>query len=208
MELYYTPYAPIPNDIHMLATLPPARRIRHSLLWPNAGPLFVYTLLSFVLERIYSLRAEILTYTEQGKPYLPGYPLHLSLSHSKSHALCGVANVPLGCDLETHRLVPVYTRHRVLGSGESSDDFFAYWTLKESYFKLHGAFDRPFSTLTFTLAGDRATGQGTHGWLYREIPGCTAAVVAERPFTRPSLTPVAPETLFAYAAKQGTNELP
>jgi len=188
--------------MHMLALMPRARRIRHSLLRPNAGPLFAYALLSFALERAYSLHAGALAYTDQGKPYLPGHPVHLSLSHSKSHALCAVADVPLGCDIETHRSVPAYTQRRVLGADEPPEDFFAYWTLKESHFKLHGDFDRPFSTLTFTLAGDQATGQDAHGWLYHEVPGCTAAVVAERPFARPPLEILRPETLFVYAAEK------
>jgi len=202
MILYCIPYAPIPNETHMLALMPRARRLRHAALHPGVGPLFAYALLSFALEQAYSLCPDELVYTDRGKPYLPGYPIHFSLSHSKSHALCALADVPLGCDVELHRSVPTNIQRRVLGAGESPEDFFAYWTLKESLFKLSKEFDQPFPTLTFMLTGNQATGQGAHGWLYRDIPNCTAAVVAEHPFARPPLELLAPETLFAYTAEK------
>ena len=203
MILYYTSYAPIQDRSALAALMPPARRARFEVEAETPGPLLAYTLLAWALERHYSIAArEAIAFTSLGRPYVPGGAVHLSLSHSKTHALCTLADFPVGCDIEAHRPVSKQAKRRVLGTCEAPENFFAHWTLKESLFKLCGDYDQPFSALTFSLLGDRAHGQGAYGWLYREIPGSTAAVVAGEPFPRPLLTPLAPETLFSYATEK------
>jgi len=186
----------------MLALLPPARRHRCTSARPSVGALFAYALLAYALEQAGFSDIEGPVYTAEGKPYLLGHPVYFSLSHSKTHALCAVGDIPVGCDIETHRDVSAYTQRRILGAEEAAEDFFTYWTLKESYFKLHGDLGRPFSTVGFVLDGDKATGADAHGWMYREVAGCTAAVVAAHVFARPTLDILTAETIFLYAGEK------
>ncbi|MCL2567812.1 MAG: hypothetical protein FWE12_00020 [Oscillospiraceae bacterium] len=183
MMIYCVPYAPIPNRAAFEALLPPARLAR--LQGEGSGALFAYALLAFALEQHAGVCARnAVAYTEAGKPYLVGHPEHFSLSHSKTHALCVVAEFPIGCDIETHRVVSERVRRRVLGEAESSGDFFAQWVLKESCVK---------------LSEDAVVGTDVWGWLYHEVPGCTAAVVAHKAFKRPPIMILSAETLFSFA---------
>ena len=200
MFLAYIPYAPIPNMEALKALMPPDRQARFAAR--NPAPLFAYGLLSLVLDRHYSLDAQDIRYTEAGRPYLPGDPVHISLSHTRTHALCAVSEAPVGCDIEVHRPVSPRTIQRVLADGESEADFFAYWTLKESYFKLTGDLSQPFSSIFFQLADDSATRSDAQGFVYREIPNCTTAVVAHELFFRPSLQEFTSVELFSYADKK------
>jgi len=201
MMIYAIPYAPIPDRTALLALMPPLRRARP--LGENSGPLFAYALLAWALARHYSIAAkEVIAYSATGRPYLPKSAVHLSLSHSKTHALCALADFPLGCDIETHRPVSERLQRRIFGAEQSAEDFFAHWTLLESHFKLCEDFERSFSSDLFTFTGDQAHRQDACGWLYREIPGCTAAVVAQAPFPRPELTVLDPNIIFDYAAKK------
>jgi len=202
MLLAYTHYAPTPDIEALKALLPPTRLTR--LTGDDPGALFAYALLALVLDQHFSLSSQEVGYTDAGRPYLPGNPVHFSLSHSKTHALCAVSDMPVGCDIETHRPVSAHTIRRVLADTEQKADFFAYWTLKESYFKLRGDLSQSFSNICFTLSDGAATGTESHGFLYHEIPNCTAAAVAEVPFLRPSLQFFAPEQLFSYAAEKYT----
>jgi len=89
--------------------------------------------------------------TERKKPFFPDYPeFQFNLSHSGTMALCAVADVPVGCDIEA--LSPAHLRiaGRVMAPSELTnytdaeneavriDWFYRLWTLKESYVKLTG----------------------------------------------------------------------
>jgi len=200
MFLAYTPYAPIPDTEALKALLPPARRQR--LVGDHLGALFAYTLLALILEQEFSVDAQNIVYTDIGQPYLPGFPVHFSLSHAKTHALCAVSPVPIGCDIETHRPVSPRTIHRVLADTEREIDFFSHWTLKESYFKLTGDLTRAFSDICFDLAGETAATADAHAHLYYEVPNCTAAIVTRALISRPTLQFFSPETLFSYVAEK------
>ena len=39
-------------------------------------------------------------YEDRGKPYLPGCPVHFSLSHCKNAVVCAVSNRPIGADAQ------------------------------------------------------------------------------------------------------------
>jgi len=83
-----------------------------------------------------------------GKPFFPAYPqLHFNLSHSGSFALCAVADVSLGVDIETVRPrgahLPRYTMSDAeyrwyVAQGARWADFYTVWTCKEARAKLEG----------------------------------------------------------------------
>jgi len=202
MFLYTVPYTQIPDPNPLVALMPPDRRARFDVALGDPGPLFAYTLLALALERHYGVSAQDIVYTDRGKPYLPHSSVRFSLSHCKTHALCAVADFPVGCDIETRRPVSDHTCRRVLAPTEDASDFFAYWTLKESYLKLAGGHTRPYADIAFTLTDDHATGGNARGFLYRLSSDCTAAVLAREPFSRPELTILSPAELFSYAMKK------
>ena len=89
-----------------------------------------------------------------GKPFLPEYPeIHFSLSHSGRWVLCGISDLPLGCDAEkvgrgSEKLSKRFfhpTEQETLAAlaPESSrawqKEFARIWTRKESYIKAVGA---------------------------------------------------------------------
>ncbi|MDO4545998.1 MAG: 4'-phosphopantetheinyl transferase superfamily protein [Bacillota bacterium] len=93
--------------------------------------------------------------TEKGKPYLPGEGVsapYVSVSHSGSHFVCLIADLPVGVDLQHERNVDVmkisqryFTREeqRYLkeGGGGCRDEkkkFFILWTRKEALSKYRG----------------------------------------------------------------------
>jgi len=201
MFLYAVPYAPIPDISPFLALMPPDRRGRFGGGSGNPGPLFAYGLLSVVLARHFSLSTQDIVYTKAGKPYFPGDAVHFSISHCKTHALCAVADFPVGCDIETQRAVSDRMIQRVLAEHEDAADFFAYWTLKESHIKLVGDMRLPFSAIDFRLDGDQAAGADSYGWVYQDIPACTAAILSAAAFPRPALQIFAAETLFSAIYK-------
>ncbi|MCL2587995.1 MAG: hypothetical protein FWD84_01155 [Oscillospiraceae bacterium] len=180
MKLYCTPYIPITDRSAFEALLPPARLARLAKGETGTGSLFAYALLAYALDQDVSFDTRSIIYTETGKPYLPGHPVHFSLSHSKTHALCAVAGFAIGCDIETHRPVSERLKQRILGTEKASADFFTHWTLKESNYKLCGRFALP----------------AVHWEVYHDIPDCTAAIVASESFVRPELALVPPETLL------------
>ena len=81
-----------------------------------------------------------------GKPFFPDYPrLHFNLSHSGPFALCAVADVPLGVDVEEVRprgaSLPRYIMSDAeynwyLRRGAHWTDFYTLWTCKEARVKL------------------------------------------------------------------------
>ena len=83
-----------------------------------------------------------------GKPYLKGHPdIHFNLSHCPKAALCAIAGVPVGADIESIRPYNPQLARRVLSEAEveqvesspSPDIVFArLWTMKESLLKLTG----------------------------------------------------------------------
>ena len=204
MHIYYTPYVPISNPAPLLALLPPIRRKRLIETGHHRpGPLFAYALLSMALEWHYGISAEAaIRYTGLDQPYLPESPVYLSLSHSKTHALCVLADFPVGCDIETRRPISERAKRRILASCENPGDFFAHWTLKECAIKLAGRQTQPLSALSFAITGDSARGADAHGWLYHQIPNATAAVLAHVTFPKPDLALIDPEILFSYASKK------
>ena len=97
-------------------------------------------------------REAVVSYGENGKPYLPRYPhIHFNLSHSGSRVLAVFAEVETGCDIEQIQKADLelakrfFTRKEYAfiagqqGSGRKDEMFFRLWTLKESFLKAVGA---------------------------------------------------------------------
>ena len=90
---------------------------------------------------------EILT-GERGKPYFPDSPLHFSISHTKNHAFCVLAPVPVGIDAEEKdRKVKLRLADKILSESEKcrfdaapdkQSALLRLWVLKEASAKLIG----------------------------------------------------------------------
>lgn len=89
--------------------------------------------------------------TAKGKPYLEGYGIEFSLSHSDRWALLAVSNKTLGADIEvpqkTRDLLGIaqsffhpleYAQLKELDETDQQDYFFQLWTLKEAFLKAIG----------------------------------------------------------------------
>ena len=105
-----------------------------------------------------------ISYTELGKPYLPGNEFYFSLSHSGKIALCGVSHQPMGCDIELKRerlprIANVFSAKEssefsLLDEAEKINFFFQLWTCKESIVKWMGkGITVPFKTLSVMEGG-------------------------------------------------------
>lgn len=120
---------------------------------------------------------EILT-EPGGKPYFATGNVHFSITHTKGHVFCGLADRPLGIDAEelTRPVKPSLAK-RVLSPAEYTQyeaaadknrAFLTFWVLKEAAAKATGEGIRGFPNKTdFSLDDPRV----------REIDGCLVAVV-------------------------------
>ena len=85
--------------------------------------------------------------TENEKPCFPDGGVHFSLSHCGKYAVCAVADVPVGVDIELARAGSLRLAERfflpdeaelVERSQSPEEEFCRLWTLKESYIKAAG----------------------------------------------------------------------
>jgi len=164
----------------LLRLVPPARLVRAKGRKLPLSTLVTWAMGGYAIRKHLGTDAvNALCYTEQGAPYLDGYSIHISISHSKGHGLFVLSDQPIGCDVETIRPISARITQRMLHPDEDPAQFLAYWTLKEATVKLHGGSAAPFQDMRFRLEGDCAVGAGVRGWLYRqELPGAVVAVVA------------------------------
>jgi 4'-phosphopantetheinyl transferase len=113
-----------------------------------------------------------------GKPYFADSGWHFSISHTKGHAFCVLADVPVGLDAEEAdrkirlSLAPkILSSHELRQFAESEDprrSLLTFWVLKEAQAKLTGEGMKWHPTHTdFTLPDSRV----------REIDGCLVAIV-------------------------------
>ncbi len=120
---------------------------------------------------------QILT-ESKGKPYFADSGWHFSISHTKRHAFCVLADVPVGLDAEEmDRKIDLSIAPKILSKGElaqfrSAQDprqaLLSFWVLKEAQGKLTGEGIKWHPAHTdFTLPDSRIT----------EIDGCLVAVV-------------------------------
>ena len=86
--------------------------------------------------------------TDLGKPYFADGDLHFSVSHTKNHAFCCVADRNIGIDAEEiGRNIDLRLADKILSSAEKlrfdaasgkRDALLRLWVLKEAYGKLTG----------------------------------------------------------------------
>lgn len=105
-----------------------------------------HALLNRILLEQYQISQPELIIGPHGKPYLENGP-HFSISHSRGMVAVAIGDRNMGLDIEVirqfHQLVPQRIMSRTeyqwfCRRGELKRDFFALWTLKESYFKYLG----------------------------------------------------------------------
>jgi len=97
---------------------------------------------------------------EYGRPFLPGLPYYVSISHSGGIAAAAVSDIPVGIDLQSLRTISprlldrCYSKEEItwIGLGEEVSRAIRLWTMKEAYGKLRGtgifAPDRFFASFT------------------------------------------------------------
>ena len=103
-------------------------------------------------------------YEEFGKPYLPGYPVHFSLSHTKNAVACAVSDCPIGVDVQekveysprlADRICSDAERTALENAKDKDLALTALWTKKEALAKCNGkGLGERFSSLeegVFTL---------------------------------------------------------
>ena len=112
-----------------------------------------------------------------GKPYFAGGKWHFSISHTKRHAFCVLADRPVGLDAEeADRNIDLRLADSILSNGEKAQfeaavdkrrTLLTFWVLKEAKGKLtgKGVGFHPRHT-DFVLPDDRV----------QEIDGCIVAV--------------------------------
>ena len=113
-----------------------------------------------------------------GKPYFADSEWHFSISHTKAHAFCVLADRPVGLDAEeADREIDLRLANSILSPGEKAQfdaaadkrkALLTFWVLKEATGKLtgKGVGFHPRHT-DFVLSDERVT----------EIDGCLVAVV-------------------------------
>ena len=105
-----------------------------------------------------------IAYEEFGKPYLPGYPVHFSLSHTKNAVACAVSDCPIGVDVQekveysprlADRICSDAERTALENAKDKDLALTALWAKKEALAKCNGkGLGERFSSLeegVFTL---------------------------------------------------------
>ena len=118
--------------------------------------------------------------TPLGKPYFVNAPEYFSLSHTKHHVFCVIADRPVGIDAEEEdRKVQLALADKILSSGERAQfdaaadrrlALLTFWVLKEAQKKCTGQGLQPYPRDTdFSLDDSRV----------QTIDGCLVAVIEE-----------------------------
>ena len=114
-----------------------------------------------------------------GKPYLTGYPeIHFNISHSGGWAVCALASMPCGVDIQERR--PIRSRRmvertmnareqrQILEAEDGTGEFIKLWTYKESCIKLSGeGLHQDMKTL-------KPPACHQFFWLEKDLAGCVA----------------------------------
>ncbi|MEM9804807.1 MAG: 4'-phosphopantetheinyl transferase superfamily protein [Cyanobacteria bacterium P01_D01_bin.56] len=152
----------------------------------------------------------VFDYSARGKPSLRHNQrgLQFNLSHSGEYALCGVAQEPLGVDIEQLRFMDrldglierclAPSEQRTLSNlpeADKSTAFLEYWTCKEAYLKATGqGISESLTAIEVELAPTPKLKVSGNPWYLQMLAatkGYTAAVV-----TTPNIT----QTRFWYAS--------
>lgn len=102
--------------------------------------------LAALLQKVYGIQNPALRYGAYGKPFLENGP-YFSISHSRGYGAVAFSPEPVGLDMELvrpyHQKLParIFSQRELAwfeGRHACRRDFFALWTLKESYYKYLG----------------------------------------------------------------------
>jgi 4'-phosphopantetheinyl transferase len=173
-------------------------------------------LLRAVLAQLLSLNPVEVTfnYGEKGKPHLQDSPLFFNLSHSNDQAcIAACRETALGIDVERirtpthHTWVDLAQRFfstaeiaelMTLPASRQSEAFFACWTRKEAYLKLHGlGLALPLNRFSVTVDPDMPAMLCSTEWRPKDVDGTTLYDLPAAPLYRSSLAiaSTAPVTL-------------
>ena len=114
-----------------------------------------------------------------GKPYLTGYPeIHFNISHSGGWAVCALATMPCGVDIQERRSIRsrrmvertmnAREQRQILEAEDGTGEFIKLWTYKESCIKLSGeGLHQDMKTL-------KPPACHQFFWLEKDLAGCVA----------------------------------
>ena len=158
-----------------------ASRARLSGRKNTAGSAFARSLLLFAAGEYWGLgRLPEVAYSPSGKPYFPEEPgKYFSLSHTLTHVLAAVADVPVGADIETVRPKGDGFWERLMDEEERRDFRpFELWCLRESCYKLLDGGSLRSLRFRRGAAGIIAPEAGVLCRSYGPVQGCFAAACA------------------------------
>ena len=148
------------------------------------GSAFAWSLLGYAARELWGAQILPAVGTRPGgAPFFPERPEWcFSLSHTRTHVLCAVSDSPVGADAEFRReRLPEHAEKLATAEELESFDFWELWTLRESFFKLTGRGSLRRSRFSRGEGGIIAPEPGVICRLYRDVPGCAAAVCAFSP---------------------------
>lgn len=179
-------------------------RASHLARSARRGSAIGVSLLAYAVRRVFGVELPKITADEHGKPFFSQVQdMHFSVSHSGEIALCAVSDLPVGCDVERRREMKPSHIARIVSPEElAAFDFFELWTLRESFFKLHGT--GLLLDARFTMSGGEiiAPYADVHCRLFDEIPGYAAAVCSYGAELPSGVIQVPIETVFNTQASQ------
>ena len=145
----------------------------------NSGHDTVYALLNYAYFSIYGENPPEIGKSANGKPYFIGNTnAYFSLSHCKTHVLCGLSASPIGVDIESPRKISKRAeKFFCLPEEREVYEPLDLWVLKESYIKLIGGILPMAKTIKFLKQSGKiiAPDNDVIPKLY-SIDGCRAAV--------------------------------
>ena len=137
-------------------------------------------LLADLYRRVTGSEPPPIAVTPRGKPYFQDSPWHFSISHTKHHAFCALADRPVGIDAEElSRTVNPNLAGKILSPAEQAEydaaadknkALLTFWVLKEAAAKFTGEGLQGYPNHTaFSLDDPRVTTQD----------GCLVAVITD-----------------------------
>ena len=157
---------------------------------PQRGSAFGVSLLEYAVRDTWGMELPEMSPPGSGKPvFVAESDKHFSVSHSKSHVLVALSDVPVGADLETRREISEKSMRMIMNGQEFREfDFFELWCLRESVYKLNGAGNLR-EILRFHKDGDRIVGpdDSIYYQVIKGVEDCAGAVCMAQPFELPEI---------------------
>lgn len=157
---------------------------------PQRGSAFGVSLLEYAVRDTWGMALPEMSPPGKGKPVFIGETeKHFSVSHSKTHVLVALSDVPVGADLETRREISEKSKQMIMNGQEQREfDFFELWCLRESVYKLNGAGNLR-EILRFHMDGERIMGPDDSIWyaVVKGVDGCAGAVCQAQRFELPEM---------------------